>query len=954
MKIRFLIVLFLTMSFTAFAEIRQELGVDQSVDYSSLTQYGPWDDRNYQLTASDLALLPENDQYLRNVPVFYKVWARKQNPGIGDFYPRELYQTFLINYGGLIIDGNWYKEGLGLYHHPNNLDGTQDKNYRGGVVDPDLEVLLTAGAESTIEFNPDDPTQAVAGVNAGGGQSMFYSTDSGETWTLSQVNPGSCCDPTVDWSTTAVSPQRVYQADLGNCGAVCNIRASWSDDGGQTWAPMITIDGDQQNDKEFIHVDRSPSSPHVDNVYITYHKNNQMRFSRSTDNGETWSTPINVGTDTGIGSDITTDSAGNIYYIYPGLNGSGINLTKSTDGGLTFDPVVQVTPIRGRFDFPIPAMETREVFIYAAVDVDSNDNIYVAITDETADSAGGGQTVASANRGEIRVFKSTDAGATWNELPKPHPEDGPLSGGSNNAIDRFHPWMMVGNSDEIHIGFYDTRNSVNRTGVDFYYNVSTDGGASWLPEGAQRISTVTSTNIAGNFEWGDYNGLSVVNDKLAMIWTDHRGAPTNTIVGLAENQFGSASFNIGANPASISVCSGSSYSIDFDVTALQGYAETVTLTEFDIPGFVTNGVISPDMVVPDATSNYSFDVDNSGTNGPTTMTIRATGPGVPDPGAPDLIFAGGFEAPVVIPDIVKDVVIDFFYADGAPGSANLTAPADTATGVLATPTFTWDAMANAESYLIEIATDLAFTNIVDSATVSTNTYTTTNPLASDTEHFWRVSATNSCDTSVSAIFSFTTSVAPGTCAAGTVITDQFAYDFDVDDEGFTIDTQVGQTNWALEAVGNGGTQAFQADDLAEVNDTSLLTPVMSLPNGVGPLTLRFWNTQTIESNAPGCYDSATLEVSVGGGPFTQVTNADIIANDYDGPTAGGFSHPLPAGTQAWCGDPMAATEFSVNIDAYAGQDVQFAFRMTSDISLGRPAGWVIDDVRVTGCEAPAP
>ncbi|MGE3104437.1 MAG: hypothetical protein AB7K14_04210, partial [Lysobacterales bacterium] len=36
-------------------------GVDASVDYVALLAYGPWDDRNYQLTAADIAVLPVKD-----------------------------------------------------------------------------------------------------------------------------------------------------------------------------------------------------------------------------------------------------------------------------------------------------------------------------------------------------------------------------------------------------------------------------------------------------------------------------------------------------------------------------------------------------------------------------------------------------------------------------------------------------------------------------------------------------------------------------------------------------------------------------------------------------------------------------------------------------------------------------------------------------------------------------
>ncbi|MCX7553449.1 hypothetical protein OS175_06125 [Marinicella sp. S1101] len=956
MKFIIMFVVMFTASLSAVADVKQELGADQRVDYTKLVeQYGgPWDDRNYQLTADDLSVIPENDQVLRNVPLFFKVLVRKNAPHLGDFYNRETYQSFLSMYGGLIVDGHWYKEGLGLFRHPNDLNGKSDPEFRGGIVDPDFEILVDQGAETTLEFNPDNNMQVVAGANANGGQSMYYSTDGGENWTLSQVNPDdSCCDPTVDWSTTDVVPQRVYQAELEGCGfGGCNIRATFSEDGGQTWAPMVVIDGDAANDKEFIHVDRSPSSPYKDNVYITYHKGNVMQFAKSEDFGATWTTPVAVGTDTGIGSDITTDSAGNVYYFYPGLNGSGINLLKSTDGGDSFEPVVQVTPIRGRFDFPIPAMETREVFIYTSVDVDSNDNIYVAITDETADSTGGGTGAAAANRGEIRVFKSTDAGATWSELPKPHPEDGELSGGSDNAIDRFHPWLMVAENDAIHIGFYDTRNSTNRTGVDFYYNVSLDGGASWLPQGAQRYSTQTSSNIGDNFEWGDYNGLSVVLDKIAFSWTDNRASSVDFVVGLSNNQFGEPTFTLAASPTSIEVCSGD---VDNTVTVtandIQGYPGTITLSESATPGYVLNGAFSTNATTAPFSSDYTFDVDGSGTVGTETITILASGD---DMGT----------------ITERTVDIDVTYSPGTAGASTLMMPSDGSTGVNPTPTFTWSADANATNYLIEVATDDLFNNIVVSETVATNSYTADSDLATSTDHYWRVTSQSPCGDSVSSVFIFTTQVAPGDCPIGTSQVDVYSYIFDdivepaadlIFADGFDgpiatpweIQTASGETNWSLQPVGEGGSLAYQADDLPVVNDTSLVSPVMSLPVGVGPLTLRFWNTQTIEDNAgTQCYDSAMLEISVDGGPFVQVTNADIINDAYDGPITGGFDHPISDNRNAWCGDPRPETVFNVNADDNAGSDVQYRFRMTSDSSVGRPEGWAIDNVRITGCELP--
>src|SRR5687768_2557878 len=60
------------------AVIEQSRGADPSVRYADLRRFGPWDDRNYELTAADLATLPANDRYVYGVPAFFKVLKRKE------------------------------------------------------------------------------------------------------------------------------------------------------------------------------------------------------------------------------------------------------------------------------------------------------------------------------------------------------------------------------------------------------------------------------------------------------------------------------------------------------------------------------------------------------------------------------------------------------------------------------------------------------------------------------------------------------------------------------------------------------------------------------------------------------------------------------------------------------------------------------------------------------------
>ncbi|MGJ8664569.1 MAG: sialidase family protein, partial [Marinicella sp.] len=520
MKIKSIIAAAVLLPMISQAEIKQEYGVDQKVDYKSLMKQGMWDDRNYNIQAKDLTLLPADDQVLKNVPLFFKIEMRKNNPNLGKYYPRSAHQEFLMKYGGVLKDGEWKVEGLGLHYMKGIITENQTKNIPGipeqiaempiniNAVSVSSETALATGVsgnEVTIECNPTNGNNCVAGSNQNGGQAMYYSSDAGETWTKSQTNSGSCCDPTIDWSSDG---SIVYQGDLS--GPNIGVRWSRSLDQGVTWESMkvITSSG---SDKEFIHVDRSNSSPYKDNVYMTWHDGNVMQFARSTDMGVSFSNPISFNSEPrGIGSDITTDAAGNIYYFYPSTDGSGVRVIKSTNGGASFSSSSLVSNLNGDFDFPVPAMETREVFIYTSADVSKdNDDIYVAWTDEADDSAGNGTGSANNNRAVIKVAKSTNGGSSWSICPDPHSSSGSLSSG--NPIDRFHPWIKVDENGVVHIAYYDTRHSSNRSGVDFYYNRSVNDCASWDTE--TRYSTQTSSNLNDGQEWGDYNGLSVVLDK---------------------------------------------------------------------------------------------------------------------------------------------------------------------------------------------------------------------------------------------------------------------------------------------------------------------------------------------------------------------------------------------------------------------------------------------------------
>ena len=528
--------------------VTQSRGVDQRVNYESLKDFGPWDDRNYNLTLEDLDVLAVNERELKDlIPAFYRVELRRTLPDLlseGPVqYPRSALQFFNIKYSGFEYEGQHYR-GVNYVNERfevivDETQSVQERHRTQKMSSSEVRVTSPIGAaESAIKIHPLDPDIVIAGSNGpGGGQRMHYSHDGGLNWT--QVNlplGGTCCDPTIDYSSDGAF---AYTATLGN--GVYFYRSS---DDGVSWTSLEDeTPGDPRrefgvpsSDKEYIHVDKHCTSPYQDNIYVTWHEGNVMQFIRSTDFGNTFDTKISFPADPrGIGSDIVTDADGTVYYFYPGFTPRDILLKRSTDGGATFEAgTIKVADTEGSFDYAIPVMDTRRVFIYVSADADLSSgpysgSIYAAWTDSTAPE----QANPVDNHSRIQVAYSRDQGDTWTVVT-------PHSLGDINDVDRFHQWLAVGVDGTVHVVFYDTRNSDNRDGVDFYHSFSTDGAQTFsVPE---RLTSVTSPEINDGFEWGDYNGLDHVV-RQSTVFTDNRnetggGADSEDIYSTTELQGG--------------------------------------------------------------------------------------------------------------------------------------------------------------------------------------------------------------------------------------------------------------------------------------------------------------------------------------------------------------------------------------------------------------------------------
>ncbi|MCB9133901.1 MAG: choice-of-anchor B family protein [Anaerolineales bacterium] len=241
--------------------------------------------------------------------------------------------------------------------------------------------------------------------------------------------------------------------------------------------------------------------------------------------------------------------------------------------------------------------------------------------------------------------------------------------------------------------------------------------------------------LAGFFDSYPSNNNANFNGS----WSNYPYFTSGTVIhtGIGEGLFITrpvlnAQFALSASNTNFSICVAGSENTLVEVNAQNGYTGNVTLSTVNLPAGTTS-TFAPNPVAAPGSSMF-------------TVTVSTTSAGV-------------YPFTVLGDDGILTDTLDASLSvfDGIPGVASLISPANGASDVGLQPNFQWSAVSGANAYFIEIATDASFTNIVDSATVATNSYTPSTNLAGNTLFFWRITAHNACGASpVSATFHFTT------------------------------------------------------------------------------------------------------------------------------------------------------------------------------------------------------
>ncbi|HEX7768976.1 MAG TPA: hypothetical protein VF422_03000, partial [Dokdonella sp.] len=501
-------------------------------------------------------------------------------------------------------------------------------------------------------------------------------------------------------------------------------------------------------------------------------------------------------------------------------------------------------------------------------------------------------------------------------------------------------WMAAIGMDEsgnIAMGYSVARDPGVFPGLRYVGREATDPPG--VMSTAEALLVSGSSAQTGADRWGDYFGMGVDPDDGCTFWfagmyMPGGGSWRNRVAAFRFDSCGTPTFTLVGDNLSQGVCATSASAVALAPIAIEieprnGFTDPVDMSF--VPGLPTgfSGSYTVDPVNPPGTTVANLFVDNTATPGTTALILRGSSAGID-----------------------RDLELQVAVATATAGAASLLAPPNGANSVPSQPTFSWSAATQAASYLIEIATDAAFTDVILSQSVTTTSFQPTAALPLNTQLWWRVTAENECGATPSAAFSFVTQAGPGECSFGTTTQALFEDDVEGGVNGWTHEAAVGTDSWTISTSRpNSPISSWKVSDPSTVSDQRLVSPPIEVPDELSGLNLQFSHWPLIEGSSAGsgatCQDGGILEVSVDGGVYNQVPAGQMLVGAYNGTIAGGSGNPL-AGNAAWCGLASAHTPVIVDLSTYAGHEVQFRFRIATNTTNPRE-GWYIDDIRVLGC-----
>jgi len=390
------------------------------------------------------------------------------------------------------------------------------------VLDPPEGSKYPAGqTEPSLAIDPNDNKHIIAGAIL---NEFYESFDGGNTWLSESVTSpyGVYGDPVMMFDTTSTiyyfhlasyektthldrivcqKRKELIRADGQSAGFVFNDGTFPEPNGTKVQDKQWTVVNNETNEiyMTWTQFDAYNSKAEADSSFIM--------FSKSTDQGETWSKPLRISKHGGdcVDDDNTVEGAvpavgpnGEIYVTWTGPK--GLVFQKSLDNGKTWLSEEKVLEKQyGGWTLEIPGIYRANGLPILKCDLSNGPNrghLYLNWCDQR-----NGETDT-----DSWIMKSSDGGETWSKPTRVNQDD------SKNH--QFFTWMTIDKSSGyLYFVYYDRRN-YDTWETDVYISTSRDGGKTFVDTKVSKKAFVPSPEMF----FGDYLNIDAVDGEIRPIW----------------------------------------------------------------------------------------------------------------------------------------------------------------------------------------------------------------------------------------------------------------------------------------------------------------------------------------------------------------------------------------------------------------------------------------------------
>jgi len=376
--------------------------------------------------------------------------------------------------------------------------------------------------ETRIITHPSNPeillasavTQDTLGTLLEGTMGWYCSTNGGMTWIGQDTMPTH-----TNLNQWMADPTVAIDA-LGNffVGGIYNDQFVFIDrstDGGVTWSQTTAYSISSGNHTPYLVIDTDPTSSFFGQLNLV---SAGVRFSKSTDAGQNWSTPVVIGGSIGswfkTSPSIAISPDSNLYVTWAGYNSPSpspvhLGFNCSTDGGSSWGTATSIKDYNGFYGFNV-LKGFLSLFSGPSIAVDNSNGaqrgfIYIVYVEKNPTTP------------DIFLIRSTDKGISWSEPIKVNQD--------NSNKDQWMPSIAVDpTSGNLFIVYYDSRNFVANDSAQVYISASYNGGESFQDILVSDVPFLPSSIQAfwANDYMGSYIGITALQNIVWPCWNDNR------------------------------------------------------------------------------------------------------------------------------------------------------------------------------------------------------------------------------------------------------------------------------------------------------------------------------------------------------------------------------------------------------------------------------------------------